>query len=324
MASVFLSYDRDDGDKARLIAAALENAGHSVWWDLHVRGGTQFSKVIEEALKAANAVVVLWSSTSIKSAWVRDEASAGRDTGRLIPLLLDGTEPPIGFRQFQTIDFSRWRGRRKSAHIGMLLSAIDDLSPETAGRGTTLPGPQPSARSHLEPRLVGAVALAALAGAAALWWFTQRSPSVPVVAVAAVKTSPQTEELARDLFVKLGQVQAVHSDAFEIVEDGDRRSTDFTFQVGTSLSGGDTSASVTLLDRNRALLWSKDFESGQGAYGDLKQQVAVVASKVLDCATEAVTGEVAKLDQGILKLYLNGCANLEGIDRVSPPGSRFP
>src|SRR6185503_12452342 len=80
MASVFLSYDRDDGDRARQFARALEKAGHQVWWDLHVRGGAQFSKVIEEALKAADVVVVLWSKESIESPWVRDEAGAGRDS----------------------------------------------------------------------------------------------------------------------------------------------------------------------------------------------------------------------------------------------------
>lgn len=47
MASVFLSYDRDDSAAAKIIATVLEKAGHSVWWDLHVRGGAQFSKVIE-------------------------------------------------------------------------------------------------------------------------------------------------------------------------------------------------------------------------------------------------------------------------------------
>jgi hypothetical protein len=49
MASVFLSYDRDDVGKAKPIAAALEKAGHSVWWDQHIKSGTQYSKVIEEA-----------------------------------------------------------------------------------------------------------------------------------------------------------------------------------------------------------------------------------------------------------------------------------
>ena len=66
MAGVFLSYDHRDNKRARPIASALEKAGHSVWWDLHVRGGAQFTKVIEEALKQADVVVVLWSTNSIE------------------------------------------------------------------------------------------------------------------------------------------------------------------------------------------------------------------------------------------------------------------
>src|SRR3982750_2037740 len=129
MARVFLSYDRDDADKARPIATALEKAGHSVWWDLQVRGGAQFSKVIEDALKAADVVVVLWSVNSVESSWVRDEASAGRDSGRLIPLSLDGTSAPLGFRQFQTLDFSKWMGRGKSVEFKTLLAAIGAFEP---------------------------------------------------------------------------------------------------------------------------------------------------------------------------------------------------
>src|SRR5437764_10936800 len=129
MASVFWSYDRDDSDKARTIALALEKSGHSVWWDLHVRGGTQFSKVIEDALKAADAVVVLWSRNSVESAWVRDEAAAGRDTGRLVPATIDGTEAPLGFRQFQTIDVRDWKRGARSRGYKELEQAIA----ETAG-----------------------------------------------------------------------------------------------------------------------------------------------------------------------------------------------
>ena len=68
MASVFLSYARDDSERARSVALALTRAGHSVWWDRHIKGGTQYSKEIEKALKRAEAVVVLWSERSIDSA----------------------------------------------------------------------------------------------------------------------------------------------------------------------------------------------------------------------------------------------------------------
>ena len=81
MAQVFLSYDREDGPRARVIAQALERAGHFVWWDLHIKGGAEYGKVIEEALAEADSVVVLWSTKSVDSAWVRDEAAAGRAAG---------------------------------------------------------------------------------------------------------------------------------------------------------------------------------------------------------------------------------------------------
>src|SRR3954452_10699906 len=128
MAGVFLSYDRDDTDRARHFARALEKAGHEVWWDLHVRGGAQFSKVIEKALNAADAVVVLWSANSVESAWVRDEAGAGRDSGRLVPVSIDGTEPPLGFRQFQTADLSRWKGRGNPPQLDMFLTDVATLA----------------------------------------------------------------------------------------------------------------------------------------------------------------------------------------------------
>src|SRR5688572_7275033 len=90
MPSLFLSYARGDMERIRPLAAALEQAGHDVWWDRHIAGGQEFSGAIEQALSAADAVIVCWSAQAIGSAWVRDEAAAGRDTGRLIPVSLDG------------------------------------------------------------------------------------------------------------------------------------------------------------------------------------------------------------------------------------------
>ena len=99
LANVFLSYARSDLAKAAAIAAALERFGHSVWWDRRVQGGSRFSQEIEQELKTAEAVVVLWSKTSAQSAWVTDEAAEGRDSGRLVPVVLDKEKPPLGFRQ---------------------------------------------------------------------------------------------------------------------------------------------------------------------------------------------------------------------------------
>ena len=103
MARIFLSYAREDVDSAKNLAEAVGRAGHEVWWDRHLHGGSRFSDEIDRALKDAEVVVVLWTEASIKSAWVQDEAAEGRDTERLVPVSLDGCRPPLGFRQFHTI-----------------------------------------------------------------------------------------------------------------------------------------------------------------------------------------------------------------------------
>jgi len=46
MASVFLSYVREDAEKARTIATLLDRAGHSVWWDRQIKGGAEYSDEI--------------------------------------------------------------------------------------------------------------------------------------------------------------------------------------------------------------------------------------------------------------------------------------
>src|SRR5260370_6835684 len=106
--AIFLSYAHADRAKAQRLASILEQAGYTVWWDALVEGGSRFAKSIDEALDKADAVVVLWSKHSVESDWVRDEAAQGRDRQRLVPLSLDGTVPPPGFRQIQVFKPSTW------------------------------------------------------------------------------------------------------------------------------------------------------------------------------------------------------------------------
>lgn len=109
--SVFFSYSRVDQAKAIPMIQAIEAAGYKVWWDGMLEVGSSFLDTTEEALESAKAVVVLWSKTSVMSHWVRDEATSGRVRNRLVPLSLDGTEAPLGFRQVQLIDMQNWSGR---------------------------------------------------------------------------------------------------------------------------------------------------------------------------------------------------------------------
>ena len=110
MSRIFLSYARDDVDAARHLAEGLDQAGHDVWWDRHLHGGSRFDKEIEEALSNAEAVVVIWSKASLDFAWVKDEAAEARDFERLVPISIGSARPPLGFRQFHTINLGSWNG----------------------------------------------------------------------------------------------------------------------------------------------------------------------------------------------------------------------
>ena len=125
MARLFLSYSREDRHLVEPLAALLERAGHAVWWDRRIAGGSDFSVEIARELSAAAVVLVAWSNASVVSHWVKDEAAEGRDRGRLVPLLLDRTAPPLGFRQIQAVELAGWDGNGRPAAFDELLRAID-------------------------------------------------------------------------------------------------------------------------------------------------------------------------------------------------------
>jgi adenylate cyclase len=140
VAKVFLSYAREDIETARPLAACIGAAGHEVWWDRQIQGGSRFASEIDRELKDAEAVVVLWTKAALDSAWVQDEAAEGRDTGRLVPASIDGSRPPLGFRQFHTVDLTKWNGGAEPENLPDLLSAIAktiaENSPSKGAPGT--------------------------------------------------------------------------------------------------------------------------------------------------------------------------------------------
>jgi tetratricopeptide (TPR) repeat protein len=309
MARIFLSYDRDDADRARPIALALEKAGHSVWWDPHIKAGEQYTKVIDEALQAADAVVVLWSAHSIESTWVRDEAAVGRDKGRLVPILIDAISPPLGFRQFQNIDMSRWRGRGRTRQWHEVADALETLTGEKS------PQRIESARRFRIPlsRIVAGLTVA-LALMAAAYFLLRERRDASVQTVAVVAAAPAAEPLAQDLLVKLTTLQSANSGSMRLIgaEQSANRKADLVFQVSTDGNTETPAASLLLLaGKDKSVLWSEDFKQESGNLGDLKQRTSFTAARVLGCALDGFSSRAAPLKPAVLKSYLNACALLD-------------
>ena len=97
MADIFLSYANEDRESARAVAGLLESAGCTVWWDRRIPAGRTWRSMIEEALRDMRCMVVLWSSHSVDSDWVKEEAEEARAVGKLVPVLIEAVKPPVGF-----------------------------------------------------------------------------------------------------------------------------------------------------------------------------------------------------------------------------------
>src|SRR3990170_5210137 len=128
MSDVFISYARSSEEQAKRVESALREAGYRVWRDSDLPAHRAYAEVIEERLKSARAVVVLWSAEAVKSQWVRAEADAARELGTLIQASVDGTMPPIPFNQIQCADLKDWDGDSEHAGWSKLKGSVESLA----------------------------------------------------------------------------------------------------------------------------------------------------------------------------------------------------
>lgn len=182
-ASVFVSYARTDRERIEPLIGALEAAGMEVWWDARIEAGSAFARSIATALDSVDAVVVVWSRGSVESDWVLDEAGHGRDRGRLVPISLDGTLPPLGFRQYHFIDFTRWRGAADAPEMANLVSAVEAARAALPPRPSALP--RAPARTSRRAAIAGGAALVLAGGGLAGWRLLSR-PDAPENSIAVL------------------------------------------------------------------------------------------------------------------------------------------
>jgi TolB-like protein/Flp pilus assembly protein TadD len=121
---IFISYNREDVATARAFRDALAQQGYEVWWDATLRSGETYDEVTEAALRAARAVVVLWSPRSVTSRWVRSEATIADRNKALVPVTIESCDRPVMFELMQTAELSHWQG---DADDPAWLAFLDDV-----------------------------------------------------------------------------------------------------------------------------------------------------------------------------------------------------
>jgi adenylate cyclase len=132
MADIFVSYARSTANQAQQIAQALRALGYEVWRDDELPAHRAYAEVIEERLKAAKAVVVVWSAEAVKSEWVQSEADRARNDRKLVQVTVDGAQLPMPFDRIQCADLSGWAGDLAAVGWRKVVSSIADLVGSTS------------------------------------------------------------------------------------------------------------------------------------------------------------------------------------------------
>jgi hypothetical protein len=153
---VFISYARADRPIAQLFAEALIEEGFNVWWDASLHSGETFDEVIEQRLRDAKAVVVLWSPRSVASRWVRAEATLADRRNTLIPVIIEPCDRPIVFELTHTADLCHWHGDRSDIYWRIFINDVGQLVRTSQGQVDS--GAQQPQKPTTAPATIGGLA----------------------------------------------------------------------------------------------------------------------------------------------------------------------
>ena len=199
LTDIFISYSSKDRPVALRVRDALEGAGYEVFWDQATPAGQDWDSWIRERLTGAKLVVVLWTRASVASPNVRHEAIIARETGKLLPVMVDELKPtdfPMGLFLVQALSIGR-SARQFDAVRGKFLAEVAARIGASAKVPAASPR-RPGSRRKLAIRLSAAALLAAIALFFA--WPSLRYfvfPDTPPVSRAELQASVDGERLAR-------------------------------------------------------------------------------------------------------------------------------
>lgn len=345
--TVFISYSHTDRKAAVAVVRVLEDAGFQVWWDGLIEGGQRFSHATEAALEQARVVVVLWSKSSTASHWVHDEATRGRESGRLVPLSIDGSPPPLGFGQFQFIDVSQVLGKPRSEPMQKLVRAVAALH-DGATPSPVAQRPAEPSRTRRHLLAAGVFALIAAGGGALLWRAREPGASarganasrrIAVLPFANLSNDPEqryfSDGLTSEIRTQLSRNQLLQiagqtssEQAGEAQEDGRaiarELGVDFLLTGNVQKQGARVKIAAELTDGSTGLSrWAETWERPLADIFAVQMEIGTAVAAALSAAIEGPDAGSQSLVGGTANVaafdaYLHGRALYEaGIDEDS-------
>jgi hypothetical protein len=127
MSRLFISYSRIDQPIVRELAAALETLDIPVWYDVALKPGEGWERVIMDKARNAPAMVACWSPTAVLSPWVKKEAEIGLKRGVLAPIMIARCTLAEPFDAVHASSLTDWDGSFAHEGFQRLLAALERL-----------------------------------------------------------------------------------------------------------------------------------------------------------------------------------------------------
>jgi len=143
MSDIFISYARSTASQAHAVAEALRALGYDVWRDDELPAHRSYAEVIAERLRAAKAVVVVWSAEAARSEWVQSEADQARGLHKLVQLRIDDAVLPMPFDRIQCADLAGWSGDFAAPGWRKVAASLAELTGGPATASAAAPAPIP-------------------------------------------------------------------------------------------------------------------------------------------------------------------------------------
>jgi len=278
---VFLAFAREDHAAAAKFAAAFERAGLSASWDMPSRSGDAIDEVTERALKAAKAVVVLWSKNSVESRWIRSEATLADRNKTLVPCMIEPCERPIMFELAQTAELSHWQGDASDEAWVALLTDVRRLVAKEVATVAVPTAPPPAQAVAVSTQSATRMARPVLA----VLPFINRSglKEDDIFAFGMVEDIIDALSLSRTIRVlSSGATAAYRKNAVDIVEIARKSNVRYLLEGNIRRVGKTLRVTAQLIDAtDGTILWTQRFDRPLSELAALQEDLVVeVASNL--------------------------------------------
>jgi len=130
MSHIFISHSHEDGDFTEILRSKLEQAGFGIWTDAALRGGEDWRKGIDQAIREAFSLIAVMTPEAKASEYVTYEwAFAVGAKVKVIPIMLKRTNLHPRLESLQYLDFTD-RQLRPWGDLISVLKEAESSKPE--------------------------------------------------------------------------------------------------------------------------------------------------------------------------------------------------